>query len=966
MSKWLPLILILFFTGLVWQSKAQDQTCLYLIDLQAPAGNGLNGAFLEVIAESDTSTFTLQSGNQRFIELPIPNGEEFRILLNPGLLGFDNTAYAIVNSFDPNAIEPVEVFNDRVDFLSVIRAIGPASCATCQAVIPPLVNIDRIRASTADVNWGELPQAESYLVEYGETGFLPDSGIVEQVVDNSIRLMGLIPKTQYDVYLSAVCAAGDTSERRGPFTFESRFEQDAGVASVDIPTADCALEASSLPLQVQVANFGSTPQSLVRLGFSVNGDPVAIDYPRDGVYTGIIGSGQSDEFQFDAQISLAEGPGDYEIQIWTFLDGDEDLTNDTLTYIYTLQTRIDSFPYRENLDSTSRILGIETTSQSASWQFGTLEGPRFLKEPSSENSWFSVREAGQEGEPELSFLRFPCLDLSEFEEDPLLSFAFRIASSNTSGFNSAWVEYSLDGGANWDRLGVQGTGLNWYNGSFVEPGAAIWSPDFNGQDFSTVWTTVIHPLAGLAGADDVKLRLAYQTLDEPADYDILLDNLQVYGQAENDLTAIEAERISSVFLCEENQIEHSVRFEFANIGTLAQSDILVGFAINDDPGGVVALDPASLGPNETAERTLPILTPNEPGSYQIRLWVSGEEDNNFLNDTLTINFDIPDPSVPFKEDFENLEFVELPVGWRLSQSSSIEAPFSGSTKVLAYTPIPPAAEVQYTTPLIGPLGVSDSLLFDLFLNFVPEDDFSILVTASSDCFASSVVVEEFEATDLQEVFTFFTSSSSLADLAGEDVQFRFRFSSPSLGTVGNFFLDNVSVIGCQADFNPQVEIVDASSPSANDGSITVTPTTGVGPFSFEWNTGDTTSSINNLAPGSYSVLIQDSTGCSQMVLAEVDVVTSTQELSSAIESVTLMPNPTGSTTQLIANFDKAVQVDWQLFNINGQLLQQSGSPILVSRLNEQVDLNSYSPGVYLLKLRVENQIQTLRIVRTGF
>lgn len=49
-----------------------------------------------------------------------------------------------------------------------------------------------------------------------------------------------------------------------------------------------------------------------------------------------------------------------------------------------------------------------------------------------------------------------------------------------------------------------------------------------------------------------------------------------------------------------------------------------------------------------------------------------------------------------------------------------------------------------------------------------------------------------------------------------------------------------------------------------DGSISLMPSGGIPPYSFQWSTGDTTETIGNLAPGEYSVTITDSIGCQSM------------------------------------------------------------------------------------------------------
>lgn len=49
--------------------------------------------------------------------------------------------------------------------------------------------------------------------------------------------------------------------------------------------------------------------------------------------------------------------------------------------------------------------------------------------------------------------------------------------------------------------------------------------------------------------------------------------------------------------------------------------------------------------------------------------------------------------------------------------------------------------------------------------------------------------------------------------------------------------------------------------SQSNGSIDLTPVGGVGPYTFEWNTGETTEDLNNLPEGTYRVRIADASGC---------------------------------------------------------------------------------------------------------
>ena len=46
------------------------------------------------------------------------------------------------------------------------------------------------------------------------------------------------------------------------------------------------------------------------------------------------------------------------------------------------------------------------------------------------------------------------------------------------------------------------------------------------------------------------------------------------------------------------------------------------------------------------------------------------------------------------------------------------------------------------------------------------------------------------------------------------------------------------------------------------GSASVSVTSGTGPYSYAWSNGATSASIDNLAPGNYSVTVTDANGCS--------------------------------------------------------------------------------------------------------
>ncbi len=60
-----------------------------------------------------------------------------------------------------------------------------------------------------------------------------------------------------------------------------------------------------------------------------------------------------------------------------------------------------------------------------------------------------------------------------------------------------------------------------------------------------------------------------------------------------------------------------------------------------------------------------------------------------------------------------------------------------------------------------------------------------------------------------------------------------------------------------------------SVPGANDGSATANPIGGSGPYTFAWDNGETTQTINGLNTGFYTVIVTDANGCTTQQTVEV-------------------------------------------------------------------------------------------------
>ncbi|NJN78325.1 MAG: hypothetical protein HC803_08370, partial [Saprospiraceae bacterium] len=97
-----------------------------------------------------------------------------------------------------------DYYGDPVlDDISVIEA---PSCVT-----PTALMASNITTTSATLGWTENGTATSWQVEYGVTGFTPGTGTAAIVSVNPHPITGLTFETNYDFYVRAICAPGDTS-----------------------------------------------------------------------------------------------------------------------------------------------------------------------------------------------------------------------------------------------------------------------------------------------------------------------------------------------------------------------------------------------------------------------------------------------------------------------------------------------------------------------------------------------------------------------------------------------------------------------------------------------------------------------------------------------------------------------------------------------------------------------------------
>lgn len=88
-----------------------------------------------------------------------------------------------------------------------------------------------------------------------------------------------------------------------------------------------------------------------------------------------------------------------------------------------------------------------------------------------------------------------------------------------------------------------------------------------------------------------------------------------------------------------------------------------------------------------------------------------------------------------------------------------------------------------------------------------------------------------------------------------------------------------------AALQPNLSVDHETAFGANDGIAAVNPGGGTGSYTFLWSNGETTGSINGLAPGAYNVVVSDANGCSQTADVVVEAFNCTLALNTSVDNI---------------------------------------------------------------------------------
>ena len=245
--------LLMSFLLTIFITKAQ---CDYYVVMQDAYGDGWNGASLDMSINGVVMTsFTVSAAaaTADSASYPTYTGDNVEFYFNSGTWDTEITfqIYApdgsTVGSYGPYATNSGNSY-------SVWTGVSNSTCAPPACLDPYGLSAGNGTSSSIDVSWTGGPNATSYNVEYGITGYTQGSGTTTTSSTTSATVTGLTSYTVYDFYVQADCGTNGTSSWAGPISFSTCPSGAPFLENFDATPASQALTNATAPCWTQSTN----------------------------------------------------------------------------------------------------------------------------------------------------------------------------------------------------------------------------------------------------------------------------------------------------------------------------------------------------------------------------------------------------------------------------------------------------------------------------------------------------------------------------------------------------------------------------------------------------------------------------------------------------------------------------------------------------------------------------------------
>lgn len=166
---------------------------------------------------------------------------------------------------------------------------------------------------------------------------------------------------------------------------------------------------------------------------------------------------------------------------------------------------------------------------------------------------------------------------------------------------------------------------------------------------------------------------------------------------------------------------------------------------------------------------------------------------------------------------------------------------------------------------------------------------------------------------------------------------------------GNYTFNTVNYLGCDSVAVLDLTINDIPSPQIilSSPQISVNVNGGNSPYTFLWNTGETTSSITPINNGTFYVDVLDANNCSGSDTTTINFVGFENSNNKQIQ---IYPNPSYENITISSKFQINSPTVINIFNLTGKLIL-SNNIDMKNGFSENINISALSEGVYLIEIK---------------
>lgn len=213
----------------------------------------------------------------------------------------------------------------------------------------------------------------------------------------------------------------------------------------------------------------------------------------------------------------------YNINAWVAYPDDSFTHNDSiLNFKIHHQPVVNTYPYLATFEEQD---GSFYTNDSSAFEWSTPAINTISTAANGEKAWHTSL-IKNDSTKHTSYLYSPCFELSGLDA-PMLSFSLSFHATTDDSLappTYAYIEYATDG-QNWQRLGSNGTGYNWYNRT-----ENYWAAT------TLPWQNASHELPN--GVDMISLRFVFESFPSNANAGMAIDDIHIYEKDKEIATAI--------------------------------------------------------------------------------------------------------------------------------------------------------------------------------------------------------------------------------------------------------------------------------------------------------------------------------------------------------------------------------------------------------------------------------------------